>query len=196
MVQEILRSVGYFQSNHRNPEIANFRLVGRHVAKFDKFLVENLGMNLLETPENIATHCVAHGLALQGLGEAAISENFLKTKNFWKDFGKNNALISSLINFRLPNFIQSVIVIVTMLLLVGIIFADSSSTNELSNLVNASGGISRIEKPDTMNPYVLIKFETLADGSVTISPVFHPPFVDSGNNPLSHIMAKNMLGGK
>lgn len=199
MVQEIQRSVRFFQSTHRNLNITGVRLVGRSVSRLDKFLAKNLGLKLLETPENIATHCVAHGLALQGLGKAEIKENFLETSA--GSYRKDIAAVYSKI--RIPNFVRQMTLIESMLgisiFLLGILFLSNDNPpniNELPALIDAAGGVSPVETANTTNPYAVIKIETLPDGSVKISPIFHPPFSDLGTNPLSHTMAKNMLEGK
>jgi type IV pilus assembly protein PilM len=116
LVQEIQRSIGYYTSLHRETRFKKliglgngFRLPG-----LQKFLEQNLNLPVVRidsynklTPsptvnaptftENVLSFAVAYGLALQGLGETAVTTNLLPTevarKRVWA--GKRPAFVGA-----------------------------------------------------------------------------------------------------
>jgi len=99
LVQEIQRSVGYYTSLHREARFK--RLIGLgngfRLPGLQKFLEQNLGMQVVRidsykklrpagsvnTPvftDNVLSFAVSYGLALQGLGQAAVETNLLPSQ--------------------------------------------------------------------------------------------------------------------
>ena len=99
LVQEIQRSIGYYTSLHREARFK--RLVGLgngfRLPGLQKFLEQNLSVPVVRVDsynklqpsptvnapvfaENVLTFAVAYGMAVQGLGQAAVSTNLLPTQ--------------------------------------------------------------------------------------------------------------------
>lgn len=196
---EVVRTISSFNASHRESKVTKLRLVGTEIPLLSKYFVSpvtyldqqtgldpssSLTLELLETPREIASHCVAHGLALQGLNKTIITGSFLNVKT------RSQAIFAGL--RKIPLFFVSFIpglrglTLIEGLVVVAVIGLLASIMVPIFYVAQKSVAPS--------NPYALIRIEMFPDGSVKITPEFSPSFNDFGENPLSHTMAKKMLG--
>ncbi len=197
LLQEVQRSVGFWQSTHRN-EIDNLYVTGgvSQVPGLKEYLATNLGIHPVtklcmqaDQPGVLESNPVfwpAYGLALQGLGKAEVKGNFIPQSKSLA------AALSAAKNYlskpRLPAFVSQ-FTMVELLVVVGIValvIALVLPLFQYTERQHARGGAATT---------AVIRIQTSADGSISIFSEFNPPFneADSQANSNGHRLAKKIV---
>lgn len=203
LVEEIQRSVDFFNSTNRDCPVKDILIFGGNskIRGLSQHLVTNLGLNpitltleeFLDSPEERDAqdpiYWPAFGLALQAAGLSKFKSDFLPDPP-----SKGQALLGWLSNIKMPAFlrrftgVEATVILAIIALLVSILVG-------VMDTLRAQSQTQVVSTPATFETYAVIKIKSLSDGTVDMAAKFYPPLNTEliSANPAGHILAQQML---